>query len=221
MIGLESIKKAVQNLTVRTVTLFLLGGAIQVGPILVLLFDLTGNPAIQKLDQTETYVLTVFVFLLGVSYCVFASLAFTPKRFFTPTFLHLSTWSFLSPVLLADIILVNVPFGLSLASILSLWFTDVIYAAMLLALVAIGQFFIVRFFVGRNGTESDIVRIGFEIPLPLAKVLDKVENVGDHPYLSWEKHLDRGTHHTFKMWVSGSISPTCPHHRLTQSISKP
>jgi hypothetical protein len=202
MMCMAFVKNALHNLTLRSIVLYLIGGAIQVTPMTVLLFDLFGSVFVPKLSTTETVILSAGVFLIGICYCVFATFATTPKRFFTPTLLQTATWSFMSAVYLVAIFLTN-PLEIYLLTMLSTWTQDVIVSAFLLAAIAVGQFFITRFLVGRNGMANDVVCIGFQVPLPFPQVLEKIEKIGRHPYLGWEKHYNRTSHHTFKLWVAG------------------
>lgn len=222
MVSMGFLRDILRNLTVRSIMLYLLGGAVQVTPMAVLLFDLFGSPFVRRVSNTETAILSAAVFLVGVCYCVFATFATSPKRFFTPTFLQTATWSFLSPVYLVTIILVNPQVAQAdILMILSVWIGDVLLSAFLLVVMGIGQFFIVRFLVGRNGMEGDAVYMSFQVSLPFLQVLAMIENVKDHPYLGWLKHYKRASHHTFKMWVSESnytllvIAPDLEHEDRT------
>src|SRR5437879_1077034 len=137
----------------------------------------------------QVSIVAIVYFIEGSLYSTVASLALRPKRIINPIFVQFVTASFV-PVLIFYLVIVIEPLISIPLAIFVAFITFLVALAMFMS-AGLGQFLMVRYLVGLNGTNADTRSSSLILDASMKDVLVALDNSAVHVAFGIEERLSR------------------------------
>jgi len=144
----------------------------------------------------QVSILTIVYFLVGAIYSTAASLALRPKRIINPIFVQLVTGSFV-PVLVFYLVILAVPL-ISIGLAVFVAFITFLLALAMFMSAGLGQFLLVKYLVGLNGTKNDTRSSTLVLDSKLERVLEVLDTGPVHTAFGTELQMRKDNFKIFR-----------------------